>query len=76
MIARQDIVDALEHGRTRLGLRLKASPALRERLIDDASGDALDAVLCLMQAGWASLEPGFGLPDEVDPLEGWIVTAQ
>ena len=76
LIARKDIVDALEQGRTRLGLRLKLSHALRARLIDDASGDALDAVLCLMQAGWASVQPAFGLPDAVDPLEGWIVTAQ
>lgn len=76
LMARKDIVEALERGRTRLGLRLKLSPTLRERLIEDASGDALDAVLCLMQAGWASAQPAFGLPDEVDPLEGWIVTAQ
>ncbi len=76
LIARKDIVDALEQGRTRLRLRLKLSHAMRERLIDDASGDALDAVLCMMQAGWASAQPAFGLPAEVDPLEGWIVTAQ
>jgi hypothetical protein len=76
LIARKDIVDALEQGRTRLGLRLKLSHALRARLIEDASADALDAVLCLMQAGWASVQPAFGLPDAVDPLEGWIVTAQ
>ncbi len=30
-------------------------------LIADASGDRLDAVLCLMQAAWASLQPGYGL---------------
>lgn len=75
LIARKDIVDALEQSRTRLGLSLKLTPAQREQLIDDASADALDAVLCLMQAGWASSRPGFGLPAEVDPLEGWIVTA-
>ncbi len=73
--AREDIVDALERGRTRLALRLKLTLEQRERLIDDATADTLDAVLCLMQAGWASSRPGFGLPAEVDPLEGWIVTA-
>jgi hypothetical protein len=76
LITRKDIVAALERGRTRLGLRLKLSPAQHERLVEDASGDCLDAVLCLMQAAWASSRPGYGLPAEIDPLEGWIVTAQ
>jgi hypothetical protein len=75
LIARKDIVDALEQGRTRLGLRLKLTHAQREALVDDASGDRLDAVLCLMQAGWAALQPGHGLPDQFDRLEGWIVSA-
>jgi Protein of unknown function (DUF429) len=75
LIARKDMVAALEQGRTRLGLRLKLSPAQHERLVDDASGDTLDAVLCLMQAAWASGQPGYGLPTDVDPLEGWIVSA-
>jgi hypothetical protein len=75
LIARKDMVAALEEGRTRLGLRLKLSPAQHERLVEDASGDSLDAVLCLMQAAWASERPGFGLPPGIDPLEGWIVSA-
>ena len=74
LIARKDIVDALEQGRTRLGLRLKLSHAQREALVDDASGDRLDAALCLMQAAWASLREAGGLPADVDPVEGWIVT--
>jgi hypothetical protein len=75
LIARKDMVAALEQGRTRLGLRLKLSPAQHERLVEDASGDSLDAVLCLMQAAWASEQPGYGLPADIDPLEGWIVSA-
>jgi hypothetical protein len=75
LIARKDIVDALEQGRTRLGLRLKLTHAQREALVDDASGDRLDAVLCLAQAAWASARPGWGMPAGVDPVEGWIVTA-
>ena len=75
LIARIDLVDALEQGRTRLGMRLKLSHAQREELIADASGDRLDAVLCLVQAAWANGRPNHGLPAEIDPLEGWIVTA-
>lgn len=80
LIARKDLVTALEIGQTRLGLQLKLSHAQRDALTDDPSGDSLDAVLCLMQAAWASArqiagDPRYGLPDGVDPLEGWIITA-
>lgn len=75
LIARKDLVDALEQGRTPLGLRLKLTHAQRDALTGDASGDRLDAVLCLVQAAWASGQPGYGLPPDVDPVEGWIVGA-
>lgn len=77
LIARKDLLTALEHGQTRLGLRLKLTHAQRDALVDDGRGDALDAVLCLMQAAWAWQQgaPHYGLPAAVDPLEGWIVTA-
>lgn len=77
LIARKDLITALEHGQTRLGLRLKVSHAQRDALVDDASGDSLDAVLCLMQAAWAAQQggPGYGLPADMDALEGWTVTA-
>ena len=73
--ARLAIVDALHEGRTRLGLSLQSNAAQHDLLLDDASGDALDAVLCLMQAAWASLRAGHGLPAVLDPLEGWIISA-
>jgi hypothetical protein len=75
LIARKDLVEALEQGRTRLGLRLRPSHAQRDALVADASGDRLDAVLCLLQAAWAAGEPNHGLPADIDPLEGWIVSA-
>ena len=75
LIARIDLLEALDQGRTRLGLRLKLTHAQRESLVADASGDRLDAVLCLMQAAWASGQPRHGLPERIDPLEGWIVSA-
>jgi Protein of unknown function (DUF429) len=75
LIARTRLIDALGEGRTRLALRLALSPSQREELTADASGDRLDAVLCLVQAAWASRQPAHGLPESIDPLEGWIVTA-
>lgn len=80
LIARKDVVTQLELGQTRLDLRLKLTHAQRDALIDDASGDSLDAVLCMMQAAWAQEKheegaKNYGLPAKVDPLEGWIVTA-
>jgi len=75
LLARLAIVDALGKGRTRLGLSLQLDARLCDQLVDDASGDTLDAVLCLMQAAWGARRPGFGLPAHIDPLEGWIVSA-
>ncbi len=53
------------------GLSVEASSELPE----DPSGDALDALLCAVQAAWAWTRrgQGFGLPEQLDPLEGWIV---
>ena len=77
LIARKDLLHALELGATRLGLRLKPTNAQRDTLIEDASGDSLDAVLCLVQAAWATRHgaPRYGLPAAFDPLEGWILSA-
>ena len=73
--ARVELLRRLEAGESRLGLALALEGAQRESLLDDGSADRLDAVLCLMQAAWASQRPRWGLPDDVDPLEGWIVSA-
>jgi len=77
LIARKDIITALENGQTRLALRLKLTHAQRDALVADASGDSLDAVLCMVQAAWGEREGGpmYGLPSDMDTLEGWIVSA-
>lgn len=76
LIARKDLVDALEQGRAADAPRLKLSHAMRDALVADAGGDRLDAVLCLVQAAWAQARPGYGLPDTPDPVEGWILGAR
>jgi hypothetical protein len=80
LIARKDLITALEMGHTRLKLRLKLTHAQRDTLVSDASGDTLDAVLCMLQAAWAKAQHDagkarYGLPRKVDALEGWIVTS-
>lgn len=60
-----------------LGIRLKVSNNVRSAALNDGSGDLLDALICALQAawGWSRRTSNFGLPDHVDPLEGWIVSA-
>ena len=73
--ARETIVDHLERGDYRFAVKLDAG-SFRNDLIDDGSGDLLDAVLCGLLAAWAwqRRTKRFGLPP-FDPLEGWIVGA-
>lgn len=77
LIARKDLIHALETGQSRLAVRLKLTHAQRDALADDPSGDTLDAALCMVQAAWAAAQgaPRYGLPAHMDPLEGWIVSA-
>jgi len=74
LIARKDLVEALEQGRWR-GQRVKLGHGQREALVEDAQGDQLDAVLCLAVAAWSLDQPAAGWPAGVDPLEGWILGA-
>ena len=72
---RRKLLDALVLGQTRIKLKLQLDGVQYDLLCKDASGDSLDAVLCLMQAAWGSQQgwPRYGLPEAMDPLEGWIV---
>ena len=78
--ARAELLDALQQGQHHLGLRLLADTAQLQTMAGDASGDHLDAAICMLQAGWALAQHAaghalYGLPPGIDPLEGWIVTA-
>lgn len=72
--ARQRILRALESGDAGLNCRLIVSSAWRRRMIDDGSGDLIDAAICALQAAHAVVLPGYGFPAQVDPLEGWIAS--
>ncbi len=76
LIARKDILQALVSGQ--VGVTLYLRPAQHDALVADASGDKLDAVLCMVQAAIAQQrhEAGhkpYGLPADMDALEGWII---
>jgi Protein of unknown function (DUF429) len=73
-MARADLIDALEQGDSRLKVRLVLSRTQRGALLDDASADRLDAVLCMVQAAWAAVRPNFVLPKNTNQLEGWLTT--
>ncbi len=74
--ARKAIVRALAAGTHPLALRLEfARRTLVRELVEDASGDALDATLCALQAAWAARHPRYGLPRRIPATEGWIVSA-
>lgn len=74
--ARRRIVAALCSGAHALGLELQGEDRLCTSLIEDASGDRLDAVLALLQAAHGDRQgpPDHGLPPGFDALEGWIAT--
>jgi hypothetical protein len=75
---RAAIVRALRRDGGPLGLRLEGPRPLLASLVDDATGDRLDAALAALQAAWCLRRRArnFGLPAAIDPLEGWIATAR
>jgi len=72
--ARKTIISALISGSNPFGISLRASSQTLGSLVQDASGDRLDAVLCALQAAWAwqRRSANYGLPSAIDSLEGWI----
>ncbi len=85
--ARADILAAIGAGAAHLvptsderapAITCQFGAGLQAQCLSDASGDDLDAVLCLAMAAWAwqRREQNYGLPADVDRLEGWIVSAR
>jgi len=76
--AREAILESLERGAYGFDGRPVILPlGMREQLVDEPGADRLDAVLALVLAAWALTRraTNWGLPSDMDPLEGWIVGA-
>ena len=77
--ARCRILDELTFGslKARYGVTVLADVRQRAELVEDPTGDRLDALICAVQAAWAWLNPErlFGNP-QIDPMEGWIADPQ
>jgi len=70
---RRKVVKALLDGEP-LQVKLEATSSSLKAMVDDGSGDTLDAVICALQAAWAVAQPDYGFPPEAGG-EGWIVSA-
>lgn len=70
--ARTDLLRLLNQGATQDSHQVTVEAPLS--LADDPKGDALDALLCAVQAAWAyrNRTSGYGAPADMDTLEGWI----
>jgi hypothetical protein len=75
--ARETLLTGLESATLRevYGFTVEMDDSWREEFVRDTSADALDSLLCAVQAAWAYLkrDEGYGVPPECDPDEGWIL---
>ena len=70
--ARQDLLRAILGGvvQEHYGISVEAPMSLA----DDSTGDCLDSLLCCIQAAWSwrNRMDRYGIPTDMDVLEGWI----
>ncbi len=75
--ARETLLQGLESAVLRdvYGFTVEMDASWREEFVSDPSADALDSLLCAVQAAWAyeKRDEGYGVPSECDPDEGWIL---
>jgi hypothetical protein len=75
--ARETLLAGLESATLRgvYGFTVEMEGAWREEFAADPSADALDSLLCAVQAAWAyaKRDESYGVPPECDPDEGWIL---
>ena len=70
--ARRELLRLIDEGAIRSSYGIEVEPPWS--LAEDPGGDHLDALLCAIQATWAwtRSNDGFGQPEDMDQLEGWI----
>jgi hypothetical protein len=75
--ARESLVAGLESETLReaYGFTVAIEESWRKDLVQEPVGDALDSLLCAVQAAWAytKRDENYGIPPECDPNEGWIL---
>ena len=77
LAAREKLVSGLRSATLKeaYGFIVEMDGSWREEFIRDPAADALDSLLCAVQAAWAYTRKGenYGVPPECDPDEGWIL---
>ncbi|HWI44535.1 MAG TPA: DUF429 domain-containing protein [Rubrobacter sp.] len=75
--ARETLLAGLESAVLRevYGFAVEMDARWRDEFVQDPSADALDSLLCAVQAAWAyeKRDEGYGIPTECDLDEGWIL---
>ena len=75
--ARKRLVAGLgsETVRGAYGFNVRMSPRWTQRFVREPGADALDSLLCAVQAAWSytKREENWGVPPECDRDEGWIL---
>lgn len=75
--ARERLVAGLEKPSLRdaYGFVVTLGKAWKDRFVEEPGADALDSLLCAVQAAWAYArrDKGWGIPPECDRDEGWIL---
>jgi hypothetical protein len=75
--ARETLLAGLESETLReaYGFTLEMDDRWRKQFVGEPSADALDSLLCAVQAAWAyrQRDDNYGVPPECDPNEGWIL---
>ncbi|HEY8605788.1 MAG TPA: DUF429 domain-containing protein [Noviherbaspirillum sp.] len=73
--ARVAILQSLLQDTHPFGIRVRMEAGLSAEVLEDGTADLLDAVLCAVAAAWAARRARFGMPERMDPVEGWTAGA-
>ncbi len=75
--ARETLVSGLGSNalRKQYGFTVSMDNSWRDRFVREPAADALDSLLCAVQAAWAysKRDEGWGVPRDCDTDEGWIL---